>query len=101
MTLRIQRILEEKQGKITKASQVLTVFGRRVARRRVIDLCILTANLNQFIAQKYTGKATYHNLLSKMPETSKVLAKQDLFLAKKKHLRLGFLLKHRVAGTSR
>lgn len=96
---RLEKQLEKRQEIIAKASQVLTVFGRRVARRRIIDLCILVANLNQFLAQKYAAKNLQNQLALSMPETLKVLGKQAKLLSNKTHLTSGFLQKHRTACT--
>lgn len=96
---RLEKQLEKRQEIISKASQVLTVFGRRVARRRIIDLCILVANLNNFMAQKYAAKNMQSQVTACMPETLKVLGKQAKLLSNKTHLTSGFLQKHRTACT--
>lgn len=97
MSLRLQNLLGKRQEKISKAATILTIFGKRVARRRIIDLCILVANLNCFLVQKYTVKSQSNQI--SMPETTKVLAKQAKLLSNKHHLTSGFLQKHRAACT--
>jgi hypothetical protein len=98
-TFRLEALIEKRQDVISKAAVNLTIFGRRVARRRIIDLCILVANLNSFIAQKYAAKGMNNQITTNMPETINVLGKQVKLLSNKTHLTSGFLQKHRTACT--
>jgi hypothetical protein len=99
MTTRIESILEKKQDTLIKAATRLTIFGKRVARRRLIDLCILVSNLNSFISQRYAARGSSINWVSSMPETSNVMSKQIKLLGAKTHLNSSLLQKHRAACT--
>lgn len=79
---------------ISKKAFILTKFGRNIARRRLIDLCILAANFNIFINDRYPRKFVQSSTMQRLPTTLAFLQKCPKILIESKHL--GFTMMQKI-----
>lgn len=82
---------------IAEKAKMITNFGRFVARRRILDLCILTANFNKYVLDRYPRKSNMANLSAaqRIPVSTGVLHKSPKLLAEVRHIGFVMMQKHR------
>lgn len=94
----IKQRIEMWTDRVSICSKLLTKFGRKVARRRVLDLCILVANFNKYMVSKYATRIKDSSTLTALaiPQTNSFLAKLPKLIPKIDHLSFTLHEKHRA-----
>lgn len=93
----VKNRIEDWTDRVSRSVKILGAFCRRVARRRLLDLCILTARFNSFMVDKYASRIKDSNTLAilSIPETKRFLAKLTNLISNPVHLSFTLHEKHR------